>query len=144
MLARKLFTIAIALISFASAQEKTLEVAVSPKVSSSEKQIVEGIILVDGGTPMNEIKQDHGVSVFLTGDDYTDLKDRLQQLLNCPLENSFIKRAKCEISNYFRKTKQQYVYVMVPAQEVLDGIVVFQIIEGRIGTIKFTGQSLFL
>ena len=123
-------------------QNASLEVETGPQMTNAQNEIVEGIVLVEGGIPLDKVHKERGVSIDLNGN-FEDLKQSLIELLDTDLNDDFISLAKQKIVSYFRQYKQQYVFVVVPVQEIREGIIVLQVIEGRIGEISFIGQKWF-
>jgi hemolysin activation/secretion protein len=133
----------IALQSAFAAGDTVIQGAASPKVVNQKSAIVEGIAIVEGGIQLKDVAKEHGISVSLGGKDDRELEMLLKPFLNSLFDDSFLRKVKKTIVDYFLNEKNQHVFVMVPVQQIEHGILVLQVIEGNIGALEFKGQKWF-
>ncbi len=143
-----LFLFAVGLIAQQPSNEKKddtlIQAAASPRVSDDgEALLIEGFSLVPGGTLVDRIPRNHGVNIYLESADYAPLIAGLEELMNRPLDDSLINDAKKTIVTFFREERDTYVVAVVPVQPVTNGNIIFQILEGRVGSIQYKGQKWF-
>lgn len=122
-----------------------LHMAPNPQVNIFQEThiLLEGLILVPADKDANKVRQDHGVHIELGKGDYKALEMPLQPYLNRPIDPALIQQIKDTIADYFLKEKHKYIAVLVPVQDITDGVVVFQVLEGKIGTIQYKGLKWF-
>jgi hemolysin activation/secretion protein len=128
------------------AQEKKLiPSAASPKIAgeTAKETVVEGISLIQITDDLSKANIDHGIHINLGKKGYADLKKTLQNYLNHPLTDSYLKLVKRAIIDYFHAKKKQHVTVIIPVQEVRNGVIIIQVMEGKVGKITFNGQKWF-
>lgn len=126
-------------------EEKLIHAAASPRMRNEGKALLlEGIILVEGGIELENIRREHGVHIELgKGRNFDDLKHLLRGLLNEPIGNELIQKIKTTIVSYFYIHKHAYVAAILPVQEIIQNTIVFEILEGKVGQIRYSGQSWF-
>lgn len=139
----------ILLLSFGFAQEKKLiQAAGSPRVVKGQKQfLIEGLILVPGGTEIKDIPSEHGIHIIFSEEEALKDDDKLKELLsvylNKPLDAARIAKIRKTIVDHFRETEGLYVAPIIPVQKIKNHVVIIQILEGHIGNIEYKGQEWF-
>ncbi len=124
--------------------KKAIEAAPNAQVNSRVGTIpLEGIILAPSDQLPDKIPQEHGIHVRLGPGDYLFINQVLQNYLNRPLTGELLREIRTVITDAFLQQKGRYVAVLIPVQDVTDGVVVFQILPGTIGQIHFRGQRWF-
>lgn len=82
-------------------------------------------------------------SVFLPGT-VEELKQQLSHLGYPPsLDRASLLAVRNEIIKYFNRYQQYAVYVSIPQQEVISGVVLFEVLPAKIGTVEYTGNRWF-
>lgn len=124
---------------------EVIRAVATPRIVNPEGGVypLEGIILAKGGTELYKIPREHGVHIDLDKQDYLGLKQLLEFYLNQPLQFETIQKIKATIVDYFFREKNTYVAAIIPVQEVSDGVLIIEILEGRIGQINYIGQKWF-
>ena len=121
-----------------------IQAAASPRVVKDGSEfLVEGFTLVPGGTEVDQVQREHGVNILLGQEEDQKLAQELRELLNQPLTEGLITQVKKTIVDHFRENSGLYVAAIIPIQKVTNGVIVIQILEGSIGSIKYTGQKWF-
>lgn len=123
-------------------QNELIHAAGTPQVNKAAEQLIEGFVIVPGGTLLDNVPREHGVHVLLKGY-HEGLNKELQKYLNHPLSDQLILQVKTTIVDYFRKMRGEYVAAIMPIQEVQNSVLVFQVLEGHVGQIKYQGQKWF-
>ncbi len=124
---------------------REIDVAGSPRVEHRDGApvLIEGIILVPGGVGGDSVEQVPGVHSLLDEPVDQELFDSLRVYLNHPLSEELLKKIRVTITDYFKNYKNQYVAVIIPVQNVNDGVVVFQVFIGKVGNVIYKGQKWF-
>lgn len=129
--------------SATDASKELIYAAGSPRVVKDEEMLIEGLAIVPGGTKVDTVARQHGISIYLEEGNFESLETSLLEFLNQPLNESNIAKIKDAIVQYFRSSRNQYVAAIVPVQQVVNGVVVLQILEGKVGKIEYRGQKWF-
>ncbi len=103
--------------------------------------LIEGLILVPGGVPLDNIKREHGIHLELKEKE-PELKEHLRSYLNHPLTPEILNAIKQDVISYYRK-KGRYVAVVIPVQQVEDEVLIMQIFQGILDQVQYIGQRYF-
>jgi hemolysin activation/secretion protein len=126
-------------------KKEIVRVAPNPQVGGEKgKQVpLEGIILVPPDRDVKGVPQEHGIHIYLNKSSDEPLISALETYLNHPLSGDVLKNIRQTIVDYYKNEKKRYVAVLVPMQDVTDGVIVLQILPGEVGAIHFMGQKWF-
>jgi hemolysin activation/secretion protein len=125
-------------------KETLIQAAASPNVREDGKELLAGgFSLVPGGTLVENIPREHGVNIHLEKGDYTPLIEALRQHLNEPISDALIAAIKKNIVDFFREKKGIAVVALIPIQKIVNGNIILQILEGKVGRIEYKNQNWF-
>ncbi len=114
----------------------------SPEVIEGQQTtVIEGITLVSGGTEITTLPRRHGVSLRLHTEETKGLKSLLEEYLNHPLSVALISNIRKTIIDYYREHLSEYVAVVVPVQTIVNGVIFFEVLEGRVSEVTYKGQK---
>jgi hemolysin activation/secretion protein len=104
--------------------------------------VLKGITVVPTQEDLDKVPRRAGVHFFLEKIDASGIKKVLSSYLGDTLSEEEVQKIKNTLIDFFIK-KQIYVTVVVPEQEVTDGILIFEILISRVGDMTFEGQQWF-
>lgn len=127
----------------ASQERNLFDTAGNPQVVSDDGVVlIEGITVVPARDNLDKVKRELGIQVLVNRNMYIKLTDRLEPFLNAPLNETVLGQIKQAIVAAFRE-KGVYAAVLIPVQRVENGVVVFQVLEGKVKNIEYKGQKWF-
>lgn len=108
-----------------------------------ETPLLEGIVLVPANVKPEDVEKEVGIHILLENGFYTGAIPLLTPFLNQPLDVPLLQEIKNVLVNYFREEEGLYTAILIPIQEVVNGVVVLQVLKGKIGKVEFEGQKWF-
>lgn len=113
---------------------------------SEESSVIKGISLLSDFTELQTVQQDvFGIcleNIDAPGGN-EPLIERLTSFLDMDLTHENIVKIKEEILAYYQEHQQPFVSVRIPEQEITKGTVAVVVTEGKIESIRFSGNTNF-
>ena len=123
----------------AQAMGEEISVASNPQITVPEESIIHGIVLIEANANPASISRKKGVQVELGKARPASLRAALEPYIGKPIDAEVLSEIKETIHRSYFRDKGSYVVILFPEQEIGDGILVLQILEGTVGKISYSG-----
>jgi len=121
------------------AMAEDVSVAANPQVTVLEGSVVRGIAVIEATENPSSVVRKEGVQVELGKTRPASLRAALAPYIGKPINAEVLSEIKEVIHVSFFRDKGSYVVILFPEQDISDGILVLQILEGTVGKVSYRG-----